>query len=284
MADRDTSPAYRLLSPAGVKMLATIQREAARNGGVVKSSADRLARLSGLAGGDGSHAVQRLEALWLHRARIGRSGAACFGRRNAGDPTGDRNRRRLGKASCGDEADAVAAAFQLPRRLKASGARRFHSHLKRSGVFQNHKSTTGVETPTFDNGSTLHFSRVISTACKHQSGFVIGRNSPGEGLVGDSNGRERVTPGEPPVLTIDYKGELEVADARRTSNGLRAWMMRVVAEDDRLSFPRPGALEIGDRILCTRCRHQSPPVPVRKQDISSVSLLLLTVPPKPASY
>ncbi len=32
MADRDTSPAYRLLSPAGVKMLATIERVAARNG------------------------------------------------------------------------------------------------------------------------------------------------------------------------------------------------------------------------------------------------------------
>jgi len=28
-----------------------------------------------------------------------------------------------------------------------------------------------------------------------------------------------VSPGEPPVLTIDYKGELEVADARRTGNG-----------------------------------------------------------------
>src|SRR5262249_52040237 len=64
-------------------------------------------------------------------------------------------------------------------------------------------------------------------------------------------------PGEPPVLTINDKGEVEVADARRTGNGLRAGMMRVVAEDDRLSFPRPGALEIGNRILCTRRSHAS---------------------------
>src|SRR3954447_11498138 len=66
--------------------------------------------------------------------------------------------------------------------------------------------------------------------------FVVSRNSPGEGHVGGGNAREGVTPGEPSVLTIDDKGELEVTHAWWTGNGLRARVMGVVAEDDGVSL------------------------------------------------
>ena len=51
-------------------------------------------------------------------------------------------------------------------------------------------------------------------------------------------------------LTVDHKGELKVAHARRRGNGLRAGMMGVVAEDDRLTLARPSAVEIGIMAPC----------------------------------
>src|SRR4051794_22797016 len=62
-------------------------------------------------------------------------------------------------------------------------------------------------------------------------------------------------PGEPPVLAVDHERELVIAYARRTGHGFRAGMMRVVAEDDRFPLARPGALQIGDAVLCVRGRH-----------------------------
>src|SRR6516164_11397902 len=47
---------------------------------------------------------------------------------------------------------------------------------------------------------------------------------------------------------------LDVAHARRIGSGLRAGMMGVGAEHDRLALSRPCALEIGNCILCARGR------------------------------
>ena len=53
-------------------------------------------------------------------------------------------------------------------------------------------------------------------------------------------------------LVLHGMGRLDVAHARRIGSSLRAGMMRVGAEDDRLTISRPRTLEIGNCILRTR--------------------------------
>src|SRR5262245_6133253 len=78
------------------------------------------------------------------------------------------------------------------------------------------------------------------------SRLVVRRNRPVERLLGIGGRGRGATPGKPAVLAIHDVSRLDVAHARRMGSGLRAGMMGVGAEHDRLALSRPCALEIGD--------------------------------------
>src|ERR1700730_17038648 len=90
-----------------------------------------------------------------------------------------------------------------------------------------------------------------------------------------------MTPSEPAILSFHDVRRLDVAHARRISRGLRTRMMGMAAKDDRLALARPGALEIGNCVLCARggsrdaeerqredkTSHRFPPVLIRRNII-----------------
>src|SRR6516165_6489987 len=92
----------------------------------------------------------------------------------------------------------------------------------------------------------------IAVGIDADDGLVVARNRPPKRFVGGRSRGQRVPPGEPSVLPVDHEGELEVTHARRTGGRLRARMVRVGAENDRLPLARPGAFDIRDRILRAR--------------------------------
>src|SRR5262245_30148083 len=82
--------------------------------------------------------------------------------------------------------------------------------------------------------------------------LVVARNRPRERLLGIGGRGRRATPGKPAVVAIDDVSRLDIAHARRIGSGLRTGMMWIGAEHDRLALARPGALEIGNCVLCAR--------------------------------
>src|SRR5438477_533275 len=64
----------------------------------------------------------------------------------------------------------------------------------------------------------------------------------------------RAPPDEAAVLAVHHVCRLDVAHARRIGGSLRARVMGMAAEHDRLALSRPGALEIGDGVLRARDR------------------------------
>src|SRR5437660_12540980 len=82
--------------------------------------------------------------------------------------------------------------------------------------------------------------------------LVVARNGQGNRRFGVGGRAREATPSETAFVALHDERRFELAYARRIGKGVRARMMGIVAEDDRLALPRPGALQIGNGILCAR--------------------------------
>ena len=72
MVDRDTSPAYQALSPAGRTVLAAIEREVERGGGVAVLSFNDFMRRCGVSRSACANGLKQVELLGFASIQIGR--------------------------------------------------------------------------------------------------------------------------------------------------------------------------------------------------------------------
>src|SRR6266566_4297586 len=93
---------------------------------------------------------------------------------------------------------------------------------------------------------------IIAVLAGADDGLVVARDGPGERVFGVGDRALEAPPNEPALLALRGERRLDLAHPRRIGQRVRARVMGIVAEDERVAFSGPGALQIRDRVLRAR--------------------------------